>query len=220
MFLALVPGYNEEKNIASVVRRIIPFVDEVVVIDDGSTDETARAAQQAGATVIRHELNRGQGAALETGHCYARARNADFVLHFYGDGQFNAEDIPRALEEMKNSGADILFGSRFLDNRSLIPWTKKKIILPVARLVDRLLGGAKLSDSHNGFRVLNKRALQLLKLTQDRMAHASEIPVLAEKNNLRHIEYPVKVSYREYGQNGRNGVKILWDLALGRILKS
>lgn len=220
MFIALVPSYNEEKNIEQVVKSLLSFVDEVVVVDDFSSDATAVVAESSGATVIRHILNRGQGAALETGHCYARERNADYVLHFDGDGQFDVNDIPAALEKLKKADADILFGSRFLDNRSQIPWTKKKIILPIGRFVDRILSKTKLSDSHNGFRILNKLALQNIILTQDRMAHASEMLVLVKKNNLKWLEYPVKVNYSEYGQNAKNGGKILLDLLIGKFLKS
>lgn len=218
MFIALVPGYNEAKNIGQVVKSLLPFVDEVVVIDDSSEDNTALIAERSGATVIKHELNRGQGAALETGHCYAREKNVDYVLHFDGDGQFDVADIPLAWEKLKKANVDVLFGSRFLDNRSQIPWTKKKIILPVGRFIDKLLSRIKLSDSHNGFRILNRHALQNIKLTQDRMAHASEMLVLVGKNNLTWLEYPVKVNYSEYGQNAKNGWKILLDLALGRFL--
>lgn len=218
MFIALVPSYNEEKNIAQVVKSLLAFVDGVVVIDDASTDATAKVAAGAGATVIRHKLNRGQGAALETGHCYAREKKADYVLHFDGDGQFDVSDISDALEKLKKANADILFGSRFLDNRSQIPWTKKKIILPIGRLIDRTLSKTKLSDSHNGFRILNRHALQSLVLTQDRMAHASEMLILVGKNNLQWLEYPVKVNYNEYGQSARKGWKILWDLAMGKFL--
>lgn len=220
MFIALVPSYNEEKKIGQVVKSLLPFVDEVVVIDDSSSDNTALLAAEAGATVIRHKLNRGQGAALETGHCYAREKNADYILHFDGDGQFDVNDISPALEKLKKANADILFGSRFLDNRSRIPWTKRKIILPIGRLVDRFLSKTELSDSHNGFRIMNRFALEQIKLTQDRMAHASEMLVLAGKNNLKWLEYPVKVNYSEYGQSAQNGGKILLDLLLGKFLKS
>ncbi len=108
MFVAVVPAYNEEKRIGSVVRSLFGHVDEVVVVDDASADNTIQEAQNAGATVLIHRVNRGQGAALETGHAYARKHGAQFVIHFDGDGQFRVEDIAPALEHLQESNADIL----------------------------------------------------------------------------------------------------------------
>ena len=219
MFIAIVPAYNEEKNIGSVVRSLFGHVDEVVVIDDASQDQTVSLAKEAGAKVLSHELNRGQGAALQTGHDYAMSQKADFVLHFDGDGQFDVHDIEPALKFLQEKNTDILFGSRFLDTRSKIPWTKKFFILPVARLVNRFFARISLSDAHNGFRILNKKALECIKISQDRMAHATEIVQLVQKHNLDYVEFPVKVVYREYGQRVSGGFRILKDLFFGRFVK-
>lgn len=219
MFIAVVPAYNEEKRIGSVVRSLFEHVDKVVVVDDCSQDNSSFEAEKAGAIVLCHEINRGQGAALETGHDYAREVDADYILHFDGDGQFDVADIKPALAKLKESQVDVLFGSRFLDSRSKIPWFKKKILLPIARLVNRFFTKSKLSDVHNGFRILNKRALDKIKITQDRMAHATEIPALVKKHNLQYVEFPVKVTYHEYGQRAGSGFKIVRDLLLGRFVK-
>lgn len=218
MLLAIVPAHNEAQTIGSVVRSLFEHVERVVVVDDGSVDGTEEAAHAAGAIVLRHALNRGQGAALETGHEYAREIGAEYVLHFDADGQFDAADIPGALAHMRERGADILFGSRFLGARSNVPASKRLFLLPFARLVDRLMGAPRLSDAHNGFRILNARALAKMRITQDRMAHATEIPVLAREYGLRIAEYPVRVRYRGYGQNARGGLGILKDLFFGRFL--
>jgi glycosyltransferase involved in cell wall biosynthesis len=219
MTLAIVPAYNEASMIGSVVRSLFQHVDRVVVVDDGSGDNTASVARQAGATVLRHELNRGQGAAIETGHEYARGVGADYVVHFDADGQFDANDISGAIAALAGSGADILFGSRFLDSRSAMPFTKRVVILPFARMVQRMLTGVRLSDAHNGFRILNAKAIREIRLTQDAMAHATEILALAKKRHLRHIEYPVKVVYREYGQGAFGGARVLADLFLEKFVK-
>lgn len=220
MTIAIVPAYNEENTVGSVVRNLFSsaHVDHVVVIDDGSSDRTGEVAREAGAVVIRHALNRGQGAALETGQEYARRAGAEYVLHFDADGQFDAHDIPGAIAHLREAGADILFGSRFLDHRSNIPWLKRAILLPIARSVDAFMGAVPLSDAHNGFRILNRRALSALRITQDRMAHATEIPVLTKQHGLRVVEYPVKVTYRSYGQGTTRGFEVLKDLFLGRFL--
>jgi glycosyltransferase involved in cell wall biosynthesis len=218
MVFAIVPAYNEEKAIGSVVRNLFMHVDTVVVVDDGSTDATAREALLAGAVVLRHAVNRGQGAALETGHEYARRTNAAIVIHFDADGQFDPADIPGALHTMEAEQADIVFGSRFLDARSNMPMLKRHILFPVARLVDRLAGAVPLSDAHNGFRILNRRALGAIRITQDHMAHATEIPVLARQAKFRVAEYPVAVHYARYGQGIRGGMRIIKELFFGRFI--
>ncbi|PLX28752.1 glycosyl transferase [Candidatus Parcubacteria bacterium] len=219
MFLAIVPAYNEEKRIGSVVRSLFEYVDAVVVVDDASTDKTVDESRKAGGVVLSHEINLGQGAALETGHEYARQAKADHVLHFDGDGQFHVEDIIPALDKLKKKKADILFGSRFLDNRSNMPWFKKYIVSPVGHMVNRAFGAVRLTDVHNGFRILNKKALNNIKISQDRMAHATEILALTKKYNLTYIEFPVKVTYHEYGQSAAGGFKIVRDLLFGKFMK-
>lgn len=215
MLIAVVPAYNEEKNIGPVISGLFNQVDKIVVIDDGSVDSTLDEARLSGAVVLHHEINRGQGAALQTGHEYALKMGADYAVDFDADGQFDVTDIKPALEALQASGADILFGSRFLDNRSRVPWLKRGILLPLARLFNRWFFGVNLTDAHNGFRILNKRALSLIHITQDRMAHASEIPAQAKKFGLKHIEFPVKVVYREYGQGWGGGLRVVKDLVLG-----
>jgi glycosyltransferase involved in cell wall biosynthesis len=219
MFVAIVPAYNEEKHIGSVVRSLLKQVDRIVVIDDGSSDSTAKEAKSAGAIVICHEINRGQGAAIETGHEYARLVGADYVLHFDADGQFDTNDIKPALTSLKEKRADMLLGSRFLDNRSNLPLVKRHFVLPVGRLVNRILTGVSLTDAHNGFRILNRHALDSIHLSHDRMAHASEITFLAHKANLVIIEFPVKVVYREYGQSAFGGIEIVRDFLFGKVIK-
>ena len=217
MFLAIVPAYNEEKTVGSVVRNLFHHVDRVVVVDDGSSDGTGEAARAAGAVVLTHRLNRGQGAALETGHEYARWIGADYVLHFDADGQFDVADIAPALTALKESGAHMLIGSRLLDARSALPWFKRYVLFPLARLFHRVFFGVVLTDVHNGFRILSRRALEAIYLEQDRMAHATEILAQAKNCGLKTIEFPVKVVYREYGQGFGGGpvssrIFLLWQV--------
>ncbi len=219
MFIAIVPAYNEAKHIKRVIKELLPFVSEVVVVDDCSTDDTATRARACGATVLQHRVNRGQGAALETGHAYARAKAAQLVLHFDADGQFDSADILPAKQHLEEQGADILFGSRFLDTRSSIPWIKKWILLPLGKLFNRFHGAAALSDAHNGFRLLTAKALADIVITQDRMAHASEIPLLASQAGLKIVEFPVKVTYHEYGQTATQGITIVKDMLIGRFIR-
>lgn len=219
MLVAIVPSFNEAKRIGSVVRNLFNHVDLVVVVDDGSKDNTATVAKEAGAIVLKHEINRGQGASLQTGHDYALMIGADQVLHFDGDGQFDVADIKPALKKMKESKADILFGSRFLDNKSNMPFLKRYFIHPLGKIFNRIFFKIKLTDVHNGFRILNKRALEIIKIKQDRMAHATEIPAQVFKSDLHWVEFPVKVHYYTYGQSGRGAIKIIKDLIFDNFIK-
>lgn len=220
MLFVIVPAYNEEKKIGRVLSGLFSQgLKNVVVVDDGSKDKTAEAAKLAGAIVLQHEVNRGQGAALQTGNEYAVANGASFVVHFDADGQFNPADITAALAVMKDKNVDVILGSRFLDNRSQIPWTKKHIVLPIARFINRFLTGLKLSDVHNGFRILSRSAVEKINISQDRMAHNSEIIKQIKQKNLSYLEYPVEVTYNEYGQGVGGGLKIIWEILQGRLIK-
>ncbi|OGH78284.1 MAG: hypothetical protein A2469_02205 [Candidatus Magasanikbacteria bacterium RIFOXYC2_FULL_40_16] len=219
MLIAIIPAYNEEKKIGSVVRDLLNHADKVLVVDDGSKDRTGAVAKEAGAMVLTHRINRGQGAALQTGHEYAKKLGADFVLHFDGDGQFDVSDIAPALEKIKSTGADILFGSRFLSKESNIPFIKKYLLFPLARVFNRFFTRIKLTDTHNGFRILNRRALEQISIKQDRMAHATEIISQVKEKGLKYVEFPVKVVYCEYGQGLLGGLQIFKDLILGRFIR-
>lgn len=220
MLFIVIPAYNEAKNIGRVISGLFSHgFKNIVVVDDGSLDDTAKAAKSAGAVVLRHEINRGQGAALQTGNEYVLANGANFVAHFDADGQFNPTDVGQALAFMQKQNLDALLGSRFLDNRSKIPWTKKYIILPASRFVNRLLTGLKLTDAHNGFRILSRRALENIKIFQDRMAHNSEIVRQIKTRGLSFAEYPVEVNYFEYGQGIGGGLKIILEILRGRLMR-
>lgn len=221
----ILPAYNEAKQIGRVIRglfqepglkAVAPEL-QLIVVDDASQDATAEEAYKAGAMVVRHASNRGQGAALQTGNDLARSLGAQIVVHFDADGQFNPHDIAGAIALIKRDEVDIVLGSRFLDDRSEIPWFKRHIILPVGRRINFVFTGLELTDVHNGFRVLSRLALDKIIITHDRMAHNTEIPAQIKKYNLRWREYPVEVRYFEPGQGLGGGVRILWDLFLASL---
>jgi len=220
MIFVVVPAFNEQEKIGRVIRGLFENgYNNVVVVDDGSKDETAATAQLAGATVLKHRMNRGQGAALQTGNEYTLQAGARIVVHFDADGQFNPKDIAGAIDKMVQRNLDVVLGSRFLDKRSNIPFFKKFFILPISRLINNFFTGLNLSDVHNGFRILSQKALEKIKITQDGMAHNSEIPKLIKENKLRYEEHPVEVSYEENGQGVVGGFKILYDLFIDKISK-
>lgn len=216
--ICVIPAWNEEKNIAKVVRSAMPYVDEVVVVDDCSADQTVALAISAGASIIKHPINRGQGAALQTGNDYALSVGADIIVHFDGDDQFSAAEIPDIIAPIKDGRADIVFGSRFLGKKANLPAKKKYLIMPLAKIFTRFILGVKLSDPQNGFRALNRHAASL-RIENRAMAHASEIQARAFKEKLMIAEVPVTVTYHEFGQSLGGGFKVLKDLLINKIIK-
>lgn len=212
----VIPLYNEEQVIGSVIENVLTQFSHVVCVDDGSSDNSAEVAKAAGARVLKHPVNLGQGAALQTGISYAVSQpNIDFVVTFDADGQHRLEDAVAMVDIARLENLDIVFGSRFLDNRTK-PGLVKKIVLKTAVVITNFTSGLKLTDAHNGLRVLSKRAAAQLQLKQDRMAHASEIVAQLGKMQLPWKEYPVEVLYTDYskakGQSVFNSVNILVDL--------
>jgi len=191
------------------------FVDHIIVVDDGSDDIIKTNIGY----ILRHEINRGQGAALQTGTDYALKHGADLIIHLDSDGQHRPEDIPALIKPIQEGSADFVFGSKFLDKSNQIPWSKKYIIVPIAKIINYIFTGLKLSDVHNGYRAFSAKVASQVYLTQDKMAHNTEYPYLVKKNNIKHTEVPVKVIYHEYGQGIGGGFKILKELLLAKLLK-
>jgi glycosyltransferase involved in cell wall biosynthesis len=216
---AVVPIYNIPDDIlGQVLEKLGHYVEEIVVIDDGSTINVKRPNLNNQCRVLRHVINRGQGAALQTGTAYALDHGADIIVHFDGDGQHCPEDISELIKPLKENQADIVFGSRFLGKKSAIPFSKKYLILPMAKIINRLFTGLKLSDAHNGLRAFRAEVAAKLILTQDRMAHSSEYPYLVKKNHLRYAESPMTVIYHHYGQGLVGGIKIIKELIINKII--
>lgn len=218
--LVIIPAYNEASIIGRVVSAVVRAGYEVLVIDDGSEDTTARLAIQAGAKVLQHLINLGQGAALQTGFLYAQKNNYQFVVTFDADGQHEVEDIAKIIEPLLLSRYEIALGSRFLNPANKVP-PLKKVILKLAVYFTRLTTGLKVTDVHNGLRAISVTVLPQLVLTQNGMAHASEIISLIKRWHLRWLEIPVVVNYSAYaqakGQPLSNSFKILWDLFWQKI---
>ena len=165
--------------------------------------------------MLRHEINRGQGAALETGDAFARSIGSEAVVHFDGDDQFNPADISSGLVLMKEGKLDVVLGSRFLDGRSRLPWLKRKIILPISRWINFVFTGCLLTDAHNGFRILSRNALEKIHIEHNGMAHNTEIIRQIRKHKLKYMEFPVEVRYHTYGQGVMGGARIVRDLLVG-----
>ncbi len=191
--LAIIPAYNEEVAIGSVVLRAKSHVDEVVVVDDGSTDRTSAIAEQAGATVLRHERNQGKGMALRTALDYARTNDAVAAVLLDGDGQHNPDDIPRLLDPVLKGESDLVVGLRHSGNTRMPLYRRVgKRALDYATAAS---AGGPVTDSQNGFRALSRAAIDGLALTENGFAVESEMLVEAREKNLRVSEIPVAVRY-------------------------
>lgn len=215
----IIPAYNESRYITEVINSLRGMVDEIVVVDDASSDNTVAKAIAAGAKVLQHVINRGQGAALLTGTKYALRQGADLIVHFDGDGQFLVADIPNMLAPLESGVADIVFGSRFLAKSLEMPWLKKRIIMPVARHINKLLWGINTTDPQSGFRAMTASAGKQILWEQDRMAHCSEILARAFAHKLRIKEVPITVIYHDFGQKLSGGFKIIKEMFLGYLIK-
>ena len=212
----VVPIFNEAEVIGAVIENLAHHFAHVVCIDDGSSDNSAELARIAGARVLEHPMNLGQGAALQTGFDYVmRQPGATHVITFDADGQHLVSDALEMLELAKRKRISVIFGSRFLDKRTK-PGLKKRVVLKLAVLFTRAFTGLRLTDAHNGLRVLSREAMGFVRLEQNGMSHATEIVHQIAKSKLAWREYPVEVLYTEYskrkGQSLWNSVNILIDL--------
>lgn len=219
----IVPAFNEAQVIGDVVADLRSAFAHVVCVDDGSRDGTADAALRAGAHVVSHPVNLGQGAAIQTGVEYARRQpGATAFATFDADGQHRVKDVLAMLDRLGRGDVDIVIGSRFSGTTiSRTPPVKRFILRTAARLspTSRRLG---LTDAHNGLRTFNRRVAEHLNLTMGGMSHAGEFVALIDENRWRVAEEPVEILYTEYsltkGQPLLNGVNIVFDgLLRGRM---
>lgn len=219
----IIPAYNEESAIARVVSEAKFYVDKVVVVDDASTDKTGVIARANGACVLRHVINRGYGASLNTGSLWSIDNGADIIIHFDADGQHSAADIPSFIKPIETQECEIVLGSRFLDSVLISPPFSRKVLLKFATVFTNFFHGIRVTDTHNGFRAFSSRAYLQMDLRQDRMAYSSEVLAEIARLDLRFIEVPTNIVYSAYskskGQSFAGAFQILWQLARNRLIK-
>lgn len=219
----VVPMYNEAAVIGDVVTDLLTHFPRVVCVDDGSRDDSAVRARAAGASVVRHSQNLGQGAALQTGIEFALRRpGVDWVVTFDADGQHRVSDAAAMVEHARTHHVQVVLGSRFLNETSEVP-RLRRAVLKGAVTFTRMTSRLPLTDAHNGLRVLSRDAAQRIRITLDGMAHASEITEQIAAQRLTWTEHPVTIDYTEYsrsrGQSSLNAVNIVYEV-LGRRLWS
>lgn len=216
----VIPAYNEARAIGETVRDLRTQFQNIVVVDDHSSDETRACALEAGAHVCRHPINLGQGAALQTGIDFALRQGAERIVTFDADGQHRVADALVMLETLDQNRCDVVLGSRFLGAAEGIS-NRKRAFLKAATWYTRVTTGLSVTDTHNGLRVFSRSAAQRLRITQNRMAHASEILHKISDLKLSFIEVPCTIIYTDYskakGQRMTGAFAILSDLFLRRL---
>ena len=219
----IIPAYNETDVIASIITPLIALQYEVVVVNDGSKTDIEQFICHLPVHYLRHEINLGQGAALQTGMSYVKRFDPDYVVHYDADGQHSLHDIVSFISVLKEANVDMVLGSRFLrkDTQELVPF-KRRLLLKTARLVNWFFTGLLLTDAHNGFRVMRGSVLHKIELTENRMAHATEMLRLIKAKGLSFVEAPTEIHYTQYslekGQRASNSINILIDLVLHRFI--
>lgn len=219
----VVPAFNEGTALADVLAELVCLPYRVIVVDDGSADDTSTQARRFDVCVLRHIWNLGQGAALATGIAYAlRLPETRYVVTFDADGQHTPADVTRMIAALEEEELDVVLGTRFGTEASAqaVPFARR-LVLRLGTVFTRLTTGLRLTDTHNGMRAFTAAAAARIKMRQNRMAHASEILSCIAELGLKYREVPVTVRYTGYstakGQKSLDAVTILWDIATSRM---
>lgn len=218
----IIPMFNEGAVIHRVAREVLMAFPNLVVVDDGSTDDALEQSARAGATVLRHPINLGQGAALQTGIKYALQRGADCIVTFDADGQHLVKDAVAMLDMLQKENFDVVLGSRFIGTTIGMSFGRR-LLLKAAIIYTKITTGLNLTDAHNGLRVFSRTAAMNINIRQNRMAHASEILEQISAKKMRYVEYGNTIRYTDYsklkGQKPSNAINIIVDLMVGRLGK-
>lgn len=218
----IVPVFNEDRMIYQTVVSLLSMNLQVVVVDDGSRISQLNFINTLPVYYIRHRINLGQGAALQTGTEFALEKGADIVIHFDADGQHSPADIPALIEPLLENKSDLSMGSRFQLKSNKVP-VVRMVLLKTARWVNYCFTGMLLSDAHNGLRAFNRRAALQLKFTENGMSHATELLFQIKQHKWRWCEVPVTIFYSVHaykkGQSAFNSVRILFDLLLYKFFQ-
>jgi polyprenyl-phospho-N-acetylgalactosaminyl synthase len=219
----VVPVFNDSATIVGVIEELKQEgFNNIIVVDDGSRDGVGELLKDLNIYFVRHAVNLGQGAALQTGFECAKKFNADVVVTFDADGQHDAKNIEPMIEQMFTHNVDVVLGSRFLNKPHTSMRVQRKFVLKMARYVNLVFSGMLLTDAHNGLRVLDRKAVELIYITENRMAHASEILFEIRRHKLAFKEAEVDVRYTPYseskGQSGWNSIRILLDIIIYKTI--
>lgn len=220
----IVPVYNEGQAVRGVVERVLQDYEHVVCINDGSRDDSAAEIKKTRAYFVDHPINMGQGAALQTGIEFARLLpGVRYFVTYDADGQHRLEDVATMLQTIEDKGTDFVLGSRFLGSEAVDMPALKRRVLKLAIAFSNATSGVKLTDTHNGLRVFNKKVADEIQITMSDMAHASEILEIIARNNYSYCEVPVTIVYTDYsrskGQSVINAINIAFDTLLRKVTR-
>lgn len=219
----IVPCYNEATVIRDTVGRLLEKGYRVVVVDDASSDNTKESLKGLPVYYIRHEVNLGQGAALQTGIEFALQAGAGWLVTFDADGQHDVNDIALMMEQLTKEKAGVIFGSRFLAGASANISLSRKIILRSARLVNYFASGILLTDANNGLRLMTRDAALKMQITENRSTHSAQIQDMVRQNRIKYAECPVNISYTVYsrskGIKNIASIRILYEMILFKIFR-
>ena len=194
MIIATIPAHNEESHIGNIIRKASKYVEEVIVVDDGSTDNTSYIARLAGATVISHERNEGAGYATKTCLEAAAEREASILVTLDGDGQHNADEIPKLILPIREGAADLVIGSRFLDIRSNIS-KHREFGIKIITFLYNFASNVKVSDAQSGYRAYSRKAIGMLNITERGFGFSVELLIQARRKGLVITEVPISCIY-------------------------
>ena len=216
----VIPAYNEASSIGQVLASLIKAgYRSIVVVDDGSSDSTFKIASSYKVEVLKHPINRGQGAAIKTGIDFALIKGADILVTFDADGQHQVKDIKSMIDPIIQGKADITLGSRFIRKGTNISFLRK-IYLKVGAFIIWLMYGVRLTDSHNGLRAMSRKAAEKIEIKCDKMDHASEIIDQLRKKRLRYREIPVDIIYTEYSvKHGQSYITNAFNIFFRMVFK-
>lgn len=217
----VIPVYNEGEVIRGVLNRALKQYRHVVCVNDGSKDNSKSEILTTNAYLIDHPINMGQGAALQTGIEFARTLPVQYFVTYDADGQHRLEDVKSMLDVIRHQPVDIVMGSRFLGHKAVNMPKMKRRVLKLAIMFSNATSGLKLTDTHNGLRVFNKKVADEMQITVPDMAHASEILEMVKHKKWRYTEIPVTIEYTEYsmkkGQSLLNAINIAFDTILRKV---
>ena len=221
--MVVVPAFNEQGSVAAVIKSLLELGLEVILVDDGSEMEIKNELEGLPVYFLRHSVNLGQGAAIQTGIEFALENNAEYIITFDADGQHNTGDIETLLQPLVSKKAEIALGSRFLPGAHHNMKRSRMIILKLGRYINYMFTGLFLSDTHNGLRAMTAGAAKKIQLMENRMAHASEILSQIRLHKISYVEVPVLITYTSYsrqkGQSSVNSFRIFFDLLLNKFFK-
>lgn len=221
----VIPFYNESLEVLkSTVRGLSIYFKNIILVNDGGAKEIKKAIEGLPVYYLRHVINLGQGAALQTGMEFALHKGADIIVHFDADGQHNPEDALQMISYLESEKLDIVLGSRFLkkEHANAVPLLRR-IMIKVGVIINFLFTGLWMSDAHHGLRVMNKYMASKVEFKENRQLHATEILSIIKKHDFSYKEYPAKVVYSSYsihkGQKNIHFIKIMKELILSRFMK-